>query len=297
MERNKIIVVVLFLALAVGFFVQKVLNAPPSNGTRILLQVNEAASPEWKANPQGREQIMDEARSVFQKRIRSTKLAGEPRILIQGEDQFVIDLPGITSRLEADNIVSDLAAAGSLELYVLSEVRGKNNPAGKWQMQTDHRNIGARDVGSYIFTGPGGVKLNSSEQPEAVFENVVGVNPLDPSKSARPAFTGKDLLPNVKAVVNDRNQVVLDIEFNEPGAEKFRQFTRDHVGDILAIFYNRKLLTAPKIMEPITNGRAEITGFIDLKTARFAASTINSGSLPVEFRVVSVNVPEKDKSR
>lgn len=297
MERNKIIVIVLFLVLAVGFLVQKVVNAPPANGARILLQVDESASPDWKANTQGRQQIMLEARKIFQKRVHSLSVAGEPRVLQQGPDQVVIDLLGITSKREADATAQDLAATGTLEFYLLSEVNGPNNPTGKWKMQTDHRNADASNTETYIFTDPAGMKINSAEQPEAVIEKVVGVNPLDPSKSAKPVFTGKDFIPSVKASINGRQQIVLDVELNESGTEKFRQFTRDHVGDILAIFYNRKLLTAPKIMEAIADGRAEITGFIDLKKAREAATALNAGSLPVAFRVVSVTVPGENKKK
>ena len=106
------------------------------------------------------------------------------------------------------------------------------------------------------------------------------------TKANAPILSGKDILPDARADSNQRQQVVINIEFNRVGAAILRDFTRENVGEYLAIFYDGKLLTAPTIMEPIPNGRAEITGFKTLKEAQDAVDALNSGALPVTFKVV-----------
>ncbi|MGB9620744.1 MAG: protein translocase subunit SecD, partial [Armatimonadota bacterium] len=97
---------------------------------------------------------------------------------------------------------------------------------------------------------------------------------------------------NAKAGLNARNQTVVNIEFNREGTAVFREFTRRHVGDYLAVFFDGKLLTAPSINEPIPTGKAEITGFRSLKEAKQVADYLNAGALPVPLKVIAKDAVE-----
>ena len=106
-------------------------------------------------------------------------------------------------------------------------------------------------------------------------------------RTYKPILTGKDLLPSAKPNLNQRNQTVINIEFNNEGTDVFRKFTRAHVGDYLAVFFDGKLLTAPSINEAIPSGKAEITGFKSLQEARQIAEFLNAGALPVPLKVIA----------
>ena len=53
---------------------------------------------------------------------------------------------------------------------------------------------------------------------------------------------------------------IISIIFNEKGKEKFAKLTGENVGKRVAMLLDSKLIIAPKIMAPITAGRAEISG-------------------------------------
>jgi len=52
----------------------------------------------------------------------------------------------------------------------------------------------------------------------------------------------------------------VDIEFTENGTVKFAKLTKEIIGQPLAIFFNGELQSTPIIREPITGGRAQISG-------------------------------------
>ena len=53
---------------------------------------------------------------------------------------------------------------------------------------------------------------------------------------------------------------IVEIELTKEGAEKFAQLTKELTGRELGIFYNNKLLSAPRVNEQIVGGHAQITG-------------------------------------
>jgi protein-export membrane protein SecD len=81
------------------------------------------------------------------------------------------------------------------------------------------------------------------------------------------------------------NLPVVQIEFNQEGAELFGQLTERNVGKPIAIFVGGELVSAPNVNEPITNGIATITlgsGSISerIKEANLLASELNTGAIP-----------------
>jgi len=154
-----------------------------------------------------------------------------------------------------------------LEFYWLKDIQSSNNPVGQWRMEMMPGN-----AKGYLFTNPKGKTIDSLAEPQKVMDQVVR------AKQNPPVLTGRDLLPNAEANVNPRNLVVINIEFNKRGTKVFREFTRRHVGDYLAVFCDGKLLTAPSINEAIPSGKAEITGFTNLAEARRMADGINASA-------------------
>jgi SecD/SecF fusion protein len=79
---------------------------------------------------------------------------------------------------------------------------------------------------------------------------------------------------------------LVELEFSATGRDKFSRFTRDHTNEVLMIYLDGRILMAPNINEPITNGRAQISPFASLKEAKALADYLNGGSLPVPLRIV-----------
>ena len=82
------------------------------------------------------------------------------------------------------------------------------------------------------------------------------------------------------------------MEFNPKGTEKFANFTRDHTNEVLMIYLDGRILTAPNINEPILNGKAQISGFPTLQEAKRTSDFLNGGSLPVPLKMLSLQTVE-----
>lgn len=105
-------------------------------------------------------------------------------------------------------------------------------------------------------------------------------------------LTGKDLT-NANLSTNSQNgQWVVDLEFNSTGAKKFADLTRKMVGQQMAIFFNGELQSAPVINEPITGGRAQISGGdsgFAYEEAKKMVDLLNAGALPVPAKIIEEN--------
>ncbi len=71
------------------------------------------------------------------------------------------------------------------------------------------------------------------------------------------------------------------VEFNAEGKELLATITKDNLGQVLAIFLDGELLSAPVIQSEITNGEAQITGQFTIEEARELSANLNLGALPV----------------
>ena len=83
---------------------------------------------------------------------------------------------------------------------------------------------------------------------------------------------------------------VVQLHFNNEGAELFKQITTDNVGRSLAIFLDGALVSSPTIREPIDGGIATISGGFTAEEARDLASDLTIGALPVPITLLSSEV-------
>ncbi len=85
-------------------------------------------------------------------------------------------------------------------------------------------------------------------------------------------------------------EYVIELTFNDEGAEKFAQATADNVGKPLYIVYNNSVISAPNVKEAISGGQASITGIDSYEDANQIAQTIRIGALPVQLTELRSNV-------
>ena len=109
----------------------------------------------------------------------------------------------------------------------------------------------------------------------------------------------KDAQAKTDDQATDANKrFVVDIAFDDEGAEAFKNATEDlcnkySEGDqnrAIAIVLDDQVISAPSIVEPITNGQAAISGgFSTYEDASNLAIQLNSGALPVDLEIVEQN--------
>jgi preprotein translocase subunit SecD len=82
------------------------------------------------------------------------------------------------------------------------------------------------------------------------------------------------------------NEPIITFRFNNAGARKFGNFTKDHVNRPFAIVLDDKVISAPVIREPILGGSGQISGNFTVETATQLAIQLKSGALPAKLTIV-----------
>ena len=105
------------------------------------------------------------------------------------------------------------------------------------------------------------------------------------ANNGQPVLTGNDIAPDSKAQLGGNGgatQPVVTQSFKPDGTRKYGDFTSAHVGEIVGIVLDDRVISAPYIESAILDGQGEISGgFSTLAEAKSLADLLNAGSLPV----------------
>ncbi|XVN41162.1 MAG: protein translocase subunit SecD [Rickettsia endosymbiont of Argas persicus] len=100
------------------------------------------------------------------------------------------------------------------------------------------------------------------------------------------AVLGGDLLTTAAASFDQNSQAVVSFSFNNLGSKLFGEITKNNVGKHLAIVLDNKLLSAPKINQPIMGGSGIISGDFTVESANELALLLRAGSLPAPLKII-----------
>lgn len=147
------------------------------------------------------------------------------------------------------------------------------------------------------------VELPGIKDPDQAIE-VLGKTAMMEFKDedGNTVLTGTDL-KDAREETDQQGQNVVSLEFTDAGAQKFAELTAENVGRTISISLDGQVLTAPNVKEPITGGKAVITGSRSLDEAHNLALLLRSGALPVKVQIVETRTvgptlgqDSKDKS-
>jgi protein-export membrane protein SecD len=80
---------------------------------------------------------------------------------------------------------------------------------------------------------------------------------------------------------------VVSLKFNSEGTKKFAEITKEYEGQVVSIWMDDIMLSAPTIQEEITGGQAQISGSFDAQSASALANKIKAGALPFKLETAS----------
>ena len=105
-------------------------------------------------------------------------------------------------------------------------------------------------------------------------------------------LTGDDVKTASAGMTNQNNnkEYVIELVFNEAGAKKFEEATKNNVGKRIYIIYNNEVISSPNVKEAISGGQASISPIESYDEANKIASTIRIGALPVKLTELRSNV-------
>jgi len=238
--------VVMFALLGMLPLKEKInLGLDLQGGMHLVLKVDTSKVPE-----EAREDAPNRALEIIRNRIDQFGVR-EPLIQRQGKDSIVVQLPGITDR---DRAIELIGRTAQLEFRLVED--------------DEELNIRAKEGDV-----PDGYELKQLEKETLLLH-----------KDA--ALTGDTLVnAEVKFDQSRFNEPYIALEFNSNGAAVFSELTGQNVGSRLAIVLDDKIHTAPRINEKIPQGRASITGRFTVEEAGDTALVLRAGALPAPIYI------------
>jgi SecD/SecF fusion protein len=208
----------------------------------------------------------------------------EPVIVRQGSDQIVLQLPGIRDPQRALEIVGRTA---QLEFKMVAPDPRADLPAlleealrsGRLKHTFSHRelNQALRDA------IPQGTELYIEKH----IDRQTGVTRNVPVLLEHPVLMTGEALKTARTEIGGKfSESYVSLQFNPRGARIFEEITRQGVGRQLAIILDDIVQSAPVIQEPISGGRAQITGSFTTEQAHDLAIVLRAGALPAPVQIV-----------
>jgi SecD/SecF fusion protein len=177
----------------------------------------------------------------------------ESTIVRQGTDRILIQFPGLKDTKELKQLIGETAK------LTFHEVHPSLSP--------EDAKLTAIPTGYKIYPGDKG------EGGEYLLRET-------------PIVQGADLADAQPGFDSRTNEPVINFRFNQVGARRFANFTKDNVGRPFAIVLDDKVLSAPVIREPILGGSGQISGSFTVESTNRLAVQLRSGSLPAKLTIV-----------
>ncbi len=218
-------------------------------GMQLLLQVEVDKVP-----AESRADATERAVKVIRTRIDEFGVK-EPVIAKQGRDQIVVQLPGLTDRDRAKDIVAKTA---HLEFRIVSD---------------NSELIQKAEAG----TVPEGYEYKQYKNSNATTSSALV------SKEA--LLTG-DHLTTASVGFGQYGDPIVQLEFDSEGGKIFDKITFQNIGKQLAIVLDGKIHSAPVIRDRIPNGNAQISGNFTNTEASDLALVLRAGALPAPVTII-----------
>jgi SecD/SecF fusion protein len=105
------------------------------------------------------------------------------------------------------------------------------------------------------------------------------------------------MIEDVFADYDDNNRPVLKMSFTKQGTKMWADMTTSNTGRSIAIVINEKVVSAPKVISPVTGGLTEISSFSTRSETSYMASLLKSNPLEVPLKVKELIITVTDKSK
>jgi preprotein translocase subunit SecD len=200
-----------------------------------------------------REESVVQARQTIERRVNELGVT-EPSIAQQGNDQILVQLPGVS---DVDRAKQVIGSPGMLELKLVEQ-----GPAASRE-DVLRSTGGVVPANMEVLTGPGDATTGG---PAYYLVRRVA------------AVTGQDLR-SARVQLDENNLPAVGFTLNSSGAASFARVTGENIGRFLAIVLDKTVQSAPRI-----NGRiaadGQIAGGFTQEEAQDLALILRSGALP-----------------
>ena len=170
----------------------------------------------------------------------------EPNIQRMGEDRILLQVPGIGNTEDLKEILN---AEAKLSFHMVATGADPSNPP----------------AGTMVLP-------YADQQGQVLVQR-------------RPLLTGENLV-DAQPSFNQDGLPVVSFRFDLQGGRTFAEITRQNVGRPFAIVLDEKVLSAPRINEPILGGQGQISGNFTIEETQELSVLLRAGALPAPLRIL-----------
>ncbi len=272
-QRSLLAFILLLAIVAVVILVQVPLKLGLDlrGGSQLTLQVKTT-----EAVPQITTEKLEAVKQVVENRINPS---GVQEILVQvvGEDQLLVQLPGVSDPTEAEQVLQDVAKL---------DFRGQK-PGSETQFAIELQIRQQKELELAALQQAGDQTAIATKLAE-----IQGSQQAIAALFDKTELTG-DRLKTAFAQPLQGDNWEVGLVFNDQGGKEFAALTKNVAGTgrSLGIFLDDRLLSAPRVDAKyaeagITGGNATVSGNFDAKEAGRLAQQLKGGALPVPVEVV-----------
>ena len=296
-QRNNLIilgmVVVLIGIAAYLIFIRQ----PVAQATQLGLDLEGGVSVQMEGYQTDGSQVtreeMEQAVGVIQQRVNSLGVT-EPEIQIQGQNQVIVNIPGITDADRAVKVIGRTAQLGFYEVLATD---------GQVSVPQDEVDKAKEDIGQSLREddafkeGKTKILFEESPSPSGNGNFVAGY-----VVNEHPDMTG-DAVSSANLNRDQAGRLEVTMDLTREGAGKFADLTASIAENALAsgqpgtgqlaIVLDKDVISAPTVEESITGGNVVIQNTsspqgLPEQEARELEIVLQTGALPVNMRVLSV---------
>ena len=240
---------------------------------------------------------IDDIRNIIQKRLKKLGVA-DPLVQVLGSSQILVELPDIN---DPDQVIATIKEVGLLE-FIEIDSSDLVSLQGDVSILTDFGGIGPEPTQETVTPiasetpesepsptiTPTAVEEVSEEEATPTIEappEDVEASPSPDQKVFHTVMTNEHV--NSAGSSQDRDgNTFISFKLTEEGTRTFANYTSAHVGDFLGVILDKRLISAPRISQAITEGNAIIPVLLSLEQASYKTAQIQFGPLPLPLTVV-----------
>jgi SecD/SecF fusion protein len=208
----------------------------------------------------------------------------EPVIIRQGEDEIVIQLPGIKDPKRALKLLGDTA---QLEFRIVADTPGQNLQELVAQAKATKQWQDGESMSKLNRALQSSLPENSTLYFEKNVDNQTKIETLTPLLLENKILMTGEMIKDAQVRIGGNfNEPYVSLDLTGRGGKIFANITEKNVGRRLAIVLDGVVRSAPVIRERILGGSAQISGSFTHEEAADLAIVLRVGALPAPVDII-----------
>ena len=260
-------------------------------GLRVILQAD--LPEDWVISSEN----MNDASNIIENRLKRLGVT-DPPVHVLGSSQILVELANIS---DPDQVIATIKEIGLLEFIEIDSSDLVSLQEGV-SITTDFGRIGpepTQEIMTPVIPNTPESEPSPTITPTAIEDTSeaettptseappddVEISPTPDQKVFHTIMTN-DHVHSVGSSQDRDGNTFISFILTEEGTQIFGNYTSAHVGDILGVILDKRVISAPRISQAITEGNAIIPVLLSLEQANNLAAQIQYGPLPMPLTVV-----------